>query len=118
MNNIAWAWLGAAMIPATLFVVWRLLILDKRERVLRGRLEVFRGPIRANSNITGGSKWEQFGRKFAPIVGADQKNLLKSLAAAGFKHSGSLAIFIAIKAISAIVFLLLTWLLIEWRHLL
>ena len=54
MDSTAWMWLAAAMIPATLFLVWRLLLLDRRERVLRGRLEGFRGPIRANANITGG----------------------------------------------------------------
>lgn len=110
-----WVWLASTLLPVTILAGWRLLVLDKRERVQRGRLEAYRGPIRANAQVAH-STWEQFGRRFAPIVGGDQQRLLKSLAAAGFKRNGSLASFIAIKAAVAIVFLFLTWLLLEWRH--
>ena len=110
-------WLAVVLIPATLLAAWRLWVLDQRERVQRVRLEAFRGPIRANAQIEV-STWEQFGRRFAPMVGADQQRLLKSLAAAGFRHhSGSLASFIAIKATTAIVFVVSTWLLLEVRGL-
>lgn len=111
-----WWWLAAAMIPATVLAGWRLWVLDKRDRMQRLRLEAFRGPIRANASVRR-SVSEQLGSRFAPIVGNDQQRLLKSLAAAGFKHKGSLASFIAIKVATAIVFVALTWLLLQWRHL-
>ena len=119
MTNSAqlWTWLAVAMITATLAAGWRLWMVDKRDRIQRLRLEAFRGPIRANAQV-GASKWEQFGRRFAPIVGGDQQRIMKSLSAAGFKRNGSLASFIAIKATTAIVFVVLTWLFLEWRYLL
>ena len=119
MTNSAqlWTWLAVAMIPATLAAGWRLWVVDKRDRIQRLRLEAFRGPIRANAQV-GASKWEQFGRWFAPFVGGDQQRIMKSLSAAGFKRHGSLASFIAIKATTAIVFAVLTWLFLEWRYLL
>jgi len=90
-NSQMWVWLTVVMLPATLLAAWRLWVLDKRERAQRLRLETFRGPIRADAQVAL-STWEQFGRRFAPMVGADQQRLLKSLAAAGFKHQrGSLA---------------------------
>src|SRR5205814_2444326 len=106
----------AAMISATGLAGWRQWVLDKRDRMQRLRLEAFRGPIRANAPVRR-SVWEQLGSRFAPIVGNDQQRLLKSLAAAGFKHKGSLASFIALKVATAVVFVALTWLLLEWRHL-
>ena len=115
-NYAQWWWLAAAMISATVLAGWRLWVLDKRDRMQRLRLEAFRGPIRANAPVRR-SVWEQLGSRFAPIVGNDQQRLLKSLAAAGFKHKGSLASFIAIKVATAIGFVALTWLLLEWRHL-
>jgi len=49
----------------------------------------------------------------------EQQQLLKRLAAAGFKHyGGGLATFIAIKVISATALVALTWTVLEWRHLL
>jgi len=116
-NSQMWVWLTVVMLPATLLAAWRLWVLDKRERAQRLRLETFRGPIRADAQVAL-STWEQFGRRFAPMVGADQQRLLKSLAAAGFKHQrGSLASFIAIKATTAIVFVVSAWLLLELRGL-
>jgi tight adherence protein C len=119
MTNTAqlWTWLAVAMIPATLFAAWRLWVVEKRDRIQRLRLEAFRGPIRANAQVKA-SQWEQFGRRFAPIVGGDQQRLIKSLRAAGFKDNDALASFIAIKATAAIVFAVLTWLFLEWRYLL
>ena len=115
-NYAQWWWLAAAMISATVLAGWRLWVLDKRDRMQRLRLEAFRGPIRANAPVRR-SVWEQLGSRFAPIVGNDQLRLLKSLTAAGFKHKGSLASFIAIKVMTAIAFTALTWLLLEWRQL-
>ena len=112
-----WTWLAVATIPATLAAGWRLWVVDKRDRVQRLRLEALRGPIRANARV-GASKWEQFGRRVAPMVGGDQQRLIKSLSAAGFKGNGRLASFIAMKATSAIILAVLTWLFLEWRYLL
>lgn len=114
-DQLMWAWLAAVMLPAMLLAGWRLWVAEKRERVQRLRLAAFRGPIRASVQVRL-SKWEQFGRWFAPMVGADQQHLLKSLAAAGFRHqSGSLASFIAIKATAAISFAVSAWLFFELR---
>jgi len=110
-----WGWLAAVMIPAAALSGLRLWVLERRDRVQRSRLETFRGPVRAAE--TAQSKWEEFGRRFAPIVGGDQERLIKSLAAAGFTRHGSLASFIAIKAIMAVVVVLSTWLMLEWWHL-
>ena len=76
MTNSAqlWTWLAVAMIPATLAAGWRLWVVEKRGRIQRLRLEAFRGPIRANAQV-GASKWEQFGRRFAPLVGGDQQRI-------------------------------------------
>jgi tight adherence protein C len=109
-----WGWLAAVMIPAAVLSGLRLWVLEHRDRVQRARLEAFRGPIQAEPKR---SQWEDFGRRFAPLVGADQERLLKLLAAAGFKRRGCLASFIAAKAIAAIVLIVLTWLFLEWRHL-
>ena len=119
MTNAAqlWMWLAVAMIPATLAAGWRFWVVEKRDRIQRLRLKAFRGPIRANAQVRA-SKWEQFGRRFAPIVGGDQQRLIKSLSAAGFKGNGTLASFIAIKATAAIGLAVLTWLFFEWRYLL
>jgi tight adherence protein C len=109
-------WLVAVMIPAAVFAGWRLWVLDKRERVQRVRLEAFRGVIRVQPQP---SSWNRFASRVAPFVGVvEQQQLLKRLAAAGFKHHGSLATFIGIKAISAVVLVGLTWTVLEWRHLL
>jgi tight adherence protein C len=115
MNAQIWLLLAVVMIPAAVLSGLRLWVLDQRERVQRFRLERFRGAVRAAQ--TGRSQWERFGSRFAPIIGiVDQQRLLKSLAAAGFNHRGSLASFIAIKATMAIGFVVLTWVLLEWRH--
>ena len=115
-NYAPWWWLAIAMIPATVLAGWRLWVIDQRDRTQRLRLEAFRGPVRANASVRR-AVWEQLGSRFAPIVGNDQLRLLKSLTAAGFKHKGSLASFIAIKVMTAIAFTALTWLLLEWRNL-
>ena len=110
-----WWWLAVAMIPATVLAGWRLWVLDQRERVQRLRLETFRGTPRAEIP----SGWSQFSNRVAPFVGqVEQQQLLKRLAAAGFKHHANLATFIAIKVISAAVLVGLTWTVLEWRHLL
>src|ERR1051326_1529812 len=109
-----WGWLAAVMIPAAVLSGLRLWVLEHRDRVQRARLGGFRGPGHAAGKR---SKWEDFGRRFSPLVGADQERLLKLLAGAGFKRHGSLASFIAAKAIAAIVLVVLTWLSLEWRHL-
>jgi tight adherence protein C len=115
--QVVWWWLTAAMIAAAIFSGLRLWVLDRRDRVQRLRLEMFRGPVRAAGQSRASNWWERFGKQFAPIVGNDQQKLLKSLAAAGFKRKGSLASFIAIKVATAILFVILTWLLLEWRQL-
>jgi len=115
-NNAQWWWLAITLLPASILAAWRLWVLDQRDRTQRLRLEAFRGPVRGNASVRR-SVWEQLGSRFAPIVGNDQQRLLKSLAAAGFKHKGSLASFIALKVATAVVFVALTWLLLEWRHL-
>jgi tight adherence protein C len=103
------------MIPAAVVAGWRLWVIDQRERVQRLRLEAFRGPLRVETR----SGWSQFSSRVAPFVGqVEQQQLLKRLAAAGFKHHGSLATFIGLKAISAVVFVALTWTVLEWRNLL
>jgi tight adherence protein C len=108
-------WLVAVMLPAAGLAGWRLWVIDQRDRVQRLRLEAFRG--RARVEIPSG--WSQFSHRVAPFVGqVEQQQLLKRLAAAGFKHHGSLATFIGIKVISATVLVALTWTVLEWRHLL
>ena len=95
-----WWWLVAVMIPAAVVAGWRLWVIDQRERVQRLRLEGFRGPSRVRAQQ---SSWSRFGSRVAPFVGVvEQQRMLKRLAAAGFKHHGSLATFIALKGISAV----------------
>ncbi len=111
-----WWWLAAVMIPAAVVAGWRLWVIDQRERVQRLRLEGFRGPSRVSAQQ---SSWSRFGSRVAPFVGVgEQQRMLKRLAAAGFKHHGSLATFIALKVISAVTLVALTWMVLEWRHLL
>lgn len=112
-----WWWLAAAMVTAAVLSGLRLWVLERRDRVQRLRLEAFRGPVRLDAQAGDSNWWERFGKKFAPIIGNDQQQLLKSLAAAGFKRKGSLARFVALKVATAILFVIFTWLLLEWRHL-
>jgi tight adherence protein C len=113
-STAIWWWLAAVMIPAAALAGWRLWVIDQRERVQRLRLEGFRGA----SRIEHQSSWSRFSSRAAPFVGVvEQQRILKRLAAAGFKHHGSLATFIALKVISAVVFFGLTWMVLEWRHL-
>ena len=119
MNSVGsiamWWWLAIGMVPAAVLAGWRLWVLDQRERAQRLRLETFRGTPRVEIP----SGWSQFSNRVAPFVGqVEQQQLLKRLAAAGFKHHGNLATFIGIKVISAIVLAGLTWTTLEWRHLL
>jgi tight adherence protein C len=108
-------WLAAVMIPAALFAGWRLWVLDQRERLQRVRLEAFRGALHVQPQP---SSWNRFASRVAPFVGVvEQQQLLKRLAAAGFKHHGSLATFIGLKGLSAVVLVGLTWGVLEWRHL-
>ena len=116
-HAVIWWWLAGIMIPAAVLSGVRLWVLDRRHRVQHLRLEGFRGEIREDLQA-GPSTWERFGSRLGPIVGViDQRRLVKLLAAAGFKRRGSLASFIATKAVTAIAFVILMWLLLEWRHL-
>ena len=109
-----WWWLAPAVVPAALLAGYRLWVLDQRERVQRLRLEGFRGARRVEQQ----SAWGRFSSRVAPFVGVvEQQQLLRRLEAAGFKHHGSLATFIAFKTISAAVLVGLTWAVLEWRHL-
>jgi len=118
MNGSAgmWWWLAVTMIPATVLVGWRLWVIDRRDRVQRLRLEGFRGLSRVPQQQ---SSWNRFGGWAAPFIGVvEQQRMLKRLAAAGFKDHGGLATFIGMKVILAVVFVGLTWMVLEWRHLL
>jgi tight adherence protein C len=116
-SNVIWWWLTAVTIPMAVLSGGRLWVIDHRERLQRLRLEVFRGAKRVEMQAAP-SRWQQLGSRLAPIVGVvEQQRLLKLLAQAGLKGHGSLANFIAIKVITAIVLVALTWLVLEWRHL-
>jgi tight adherence protein C len=112
-------WLVAAMtIPIAVLSGYRLWVIDRREREQRLRLGTFRGPLRADITVDVSVPWyQQIGSLFAPIVGVvEQQRLLKLLAAAGIKGQTSLARFIAMKVLTAIICAVLTWFLLEWRQ--
>lgn len=112
-----WLWLAVAMVPAAVLSGYRLWGYEERDRIRHNRLEGFRGPVHIDAQRND-SRWEAFGKHFAPIVGIlDQQRLLKALRAAGFTGNATLSKFLATKATSAIVFAVLTWLILEWRQL-
>jgi tight adherence protein C len=106
-----WWLLAAVTIPVAVFSGYRLWVIEWRERVRRLRLETFRGAIRADNQPVRPPSWSAvLADLLAPIVGVvEQQRLLKLLAAAGIKRQGSLANFIAAKALIAIALIGLTW---------
>ena len=116
MPNISLWWFAAMTIPVIAFSGVGLWAVDRRDRLKRVRLEKLRAPIRANLPIDR-SGWQHLGLLFAPIIGADeQQRLRKLLAAAGLK--GSFLSLVAAKVISTAVAVVLTWSVLELRHLL
>ncbi len=115
-SKTAEIWLLAAVLAAVLsgYRLWRI---ARREQVQQGRLEAFRGPIAASTQLP----WYRLlGIRIAtsPFVGTiEQQRLHKLLRAAGYNGRGSLANFLAIKVCGAVVFAAVAWTLLEWRHL-
>jgi tight adherence protein C len=102
------------------FQLWRI---ARHEELQRLRLDGFRGaPQAATRRDPNASTWYgEIGNKIAAssIVGVvEQQRLRKLLLAAGIKGRGTLASFLAIKILSVIILVALTWGFVEWRHLL
>jgi tight adherence protein C len=113
--------LAAAVVTAALsaYRLWRI---AQREESQRVRLDAFRGGGTATSAPIGGRQpwYHRLGLAIAgsAIVGTvERQQLLKRLAQAGLKGRGSFINFIAAKACSAAVVLVLGWFFLEWRGL-
>jgi tight adherence protein C len=116
-TSIGWWQVAAIMIPLAGLSGFRLWVIDQRERKQRLRLEVFRGPIKADQPAAKPTWYDQLGSRLGPIVGVvEQQRLLKLMAAAGLKGETSLARFISMKLTSAVLFGVITWLLLEWQN--
>src|SRR5438477_2120127 len=108
--GVMWQWLAAVTIPAAALSGWRLWVIEHRERVQRTRLEGFRGETRVTQPTHAPSWAHHIANSLSPILGVvERQRLLKLLRAAGIKSRGSLATFIASKAFSALVLIILTW---------
>ena len=113
-----WWLLGVATIPAAILSGYRLWVIDRRERVMRLRLEEFRGPTTIDMPTRIMPWYHELGNLLAPIVGvSDQQRLQKLLIAAGIKGQGSLPRFIVMKLLTAISLAFLAWVVIEARNL-
>src|SRR5205085_2532192 len=111
-----WWLLAGVMLPVAVLSGYYLWVLDRRERALRLRLETFRGSI-GQTLATYLPWYHQFGIWLEPVIGVvEQQRLQKALNAAGIKASGSVATFITIKMLTALVLAGLLWLAIEMRH--
>jgi hypothetical protein len=108
-------WLLTAVVTAVASGVylWRI---TRREEAQRLRLEAFRGAVHRNMQASGAPWYRRFTNLIAasPILGVvEQQRLIKSLASAGIKGGTSLANFIALKLCCAIVWVGVTWLVLE-----
>jgi tight adherence protein C len=113
-----WWYIAAVTIPMAGLSGYRLWAIDRREREQRLRLDAFRGPIQAAAAIAVVPWYQQFGSWFSPLLGVvEQQRLVKLLTQAGIKGHTSLASFIAMKVLTALMFAAVAWLVLEWRHL-
>lgn len=105
MNNLAQVsrWLLLITVPLALVSGYKLLVIDRRDRLQRSRLEAFRGAVRvAPHAVQQESVIDQIGAFFASILGiVEQQRLLKLLTAAGVKGRISLTQFLAAKSVLA-----------------
>jgi tight adherence protein C len=102
--NVFWL-----IILAAFLAVWsgrRLWIIEYNDRLLRQRLDGFRGVVIADEEIGRPSWSKQLSNLLLPIMGVvRQQYLRKMLTTAGFKSQTSLANLLAIKALVAVVLL-------------
>ena len=110
LSSQTWWWLAGLAISAALVSGYRLWVIDRRDRVMRLRLEEFRGPLTIDMPARVLPWYHELGNLLAPIVGvSDQQRLQKLLIAAGSKGQGSLSRFIAMKLLTALVLAFLAW---------
>ena len=115
-------WMLVAAIALTLVSalgLWRIGQSEDRQKRLLNALRRGLGHRPEPSLPRRPSWFERLGILMAAtrIIGmAEQKRLLTALVAAGVKGHGRLAALLAAKTCSAVVFVPLCWLFLEWRH--
>jgi tight adherence protein C len=115
-------WILIAAIALTLVSalgLWRIGQSEDRQKRLLNALQRGLGHRPEPSRIRRPSWFERLGILMAAtrVIGmAEQKRLLAALVAAGVKGHGRLATLAASKACSAVAFVPLCWLFLEWRH--
>ena len=115
-------WILIAALALTLVSalgLWRIGQSEDRQKRLLNALRRGPGHRPEPSRLRRPTWFEQLGILMAAtrIIGlAEQKRLLAALVAAGVKGHGRLAALLAAKTCSAVVFVPLCWLFLEWRH--
>ena len=115
-------WILVAALALTLVSalgLWRIGQSEDRQKRLLNALRRGPGNRLEPSRLRRPTWFEQLGILMAAtrIIGlAEQRRLLAALVAAGVKGHGRLAALLAAKTCSAVVFVPLCWLFLEWRH--
>jgi tight adherence protein C len=108
LNDLDRLWDGLLLltVPVALYSGYRLLVIERREKVQSLRLAEYRGAVRIDTHATPrGPTWaDRIAASLAPIIGVvEQERLGRLLISAGLRGQLNLANFIAAKAIVAVI---------------